>query len=147
MRLQPTVRILRGPIDAAPVLGVLFLLLMFVLLSSQYVFVPGVPIHLPKGEGMEKIGVSGPTVAVVVDYASRIYFDNQVVQDRALAAKLSLAVKRSAEPVTLVVLADRAAKYEDVVKLAQLAKEAGMKDTVWGIHDRPLLQSIPTPKR
>ncbi len=126
-------------------LSVLFLLLMFVLLSSQYVFVPGVPIHLPEVAGIEQIGVRGPTVAVVVDYASRVYFDNQVVQVKALGAKLTQIAKTSKEPMTLVVLADRGAKYEDLLKLAQIAREAGMKDTVWATHDRPPLQSTPAP--
>ncbi len=140
MRFQPTVKIMRGPIDAVPLAAVLFLLLMFVLLSSQYVFVPGVAIRLPEeaggGGGSVPATTTGPTVAVAVDAAGRIYFDNQAVSDKTLEAQLAVAVKSSTLPLTLVVMADRAAKYETVARLGSLAKKAGIKQALFAIRPR-----------
>ena len=59
MRLPRNVRIFRGQLDAAPFLGVFFILLMFILLHTSLVSHPGVEIQLPFSG--ELPGPDGPT--------------------------------------------------------------------------------------
>ena len=58
MRFPHNTKIFRGQLDAAPFLGVFFLLLIFLLLNSSLVFTPGVEIQLP-----ETANVPGPDKA------------------------------------------------------------------------------------
>lgn len=48
MRFPRQARIFRGQIDAAPVIGVFFLLLIFLTLKSSLIFKPGIPVTLSK---------------------------------------------------------------------------------------------------
>lgn len=124
MRFPRHTKIFRGQLDAAPYAGVFFLLAIFLLLSSSMVFVPGIPIELP--EAAELPGVTGPTVAVVVDHGSRIYFDNQITSEDALRQRLREAA--AATPaLTLIIQADKNVKWDTLARLMLLAHEAGVK--------------------
>src|SRR5688572_20172607 len=100
MRFPRNRQIFRGQLDVAAFAGVVFILLVFVLLHSQLVFTPGVPIRLPEVE--ELPGVIGDTVVVAVDASGQYYFDNQLTHERLLKQRLIEKVNASREPVTLV---------------------------------------------
>jgi len=89
---------------------VLFILLIFVLLHSQLVFTPGVPIHLPEAEDLP--GVIGRTVVVSWDASGQYYFDNQITHERLLRQRLAYLVSASHEPLILVVQADKDVTHE-----------------------------------
>ena len=63
MRFPRNKQIFRGQLDVAAFAGMLFILLVFILLRSQLVFTPGVPIRLPVED--ELPGVIGPRLVVV----------------------------------------------------------------------------------
>ena len=52
MRFPHNTKIFRGQLDAAPFVGVFFLLVIFLLFNSGLVFTPGVPIRLPEADGL-----------------------------------------------------------------------------------------------
>jgi len=82
----------RGQLDAAPFLGVFFLLIIFLLLNSTFVFTPGVPISLP--EGVNLPGPDKATAAVAVDEGGHYYFENQLCGEDHLRQRLQDAVSR-----------------------------------------------------
>jgi biopolymer transport protein ExbD len=128
MRFPRNKQIFRGQPDLGAYVGVFFLLLIFVLLNSVIVFTPGVPIHLPDAD--ELPGVAGDTVVVAVDASGTFYFDNQVTSESNLKQQLLEQVSISRHPLTLLVQADREVKWEAMLRLALLAKRAGIKDVV-----------------
>ena len=65
MRFPHNTKIFRGQLDAAPFVGVFFLLIIFLLLNSGLVFTTGVRIRLP--EGVNLPGTDQPTAVVAVD--------------------------------------------------------------------------------
>ena len=81
---------------------------------------------MPEAAGLA--GVANPTVAVAVDEAGQFYFENQIIDEARLREKLAAEVARAREPLTLVVLADRNARSEVVVRLGLLARAAGIKE-------------------
>jgi len=93
MRFPHNAKIYRGQIDAAPFLGVFFLLIIFLLLNSSFVFTPGVPIMLP--EGVNLPGTDKPTAVVAVDPSGHFYFENQLCDEARLKERLQAAVQRS----------------------------------------------------
>jgi biopolymer transport protein ExbD len=129
MRFPRNKQIFRGQLDVAAFASVLFLLLVFMLLHSQLVFTPGVPIRLPEAEDLP--GVIGQTLVVSVDASGQYYFDNQVTHERVLRQRLSEEVAASREPLTLVIQADEAVAASRIMQLVVLARKAGMKDSVW----------------
>jgi biopolymer transport protein ExbD len=125
MRFPRNKQIYRGQLDVAAFASVLFILLIFVLLHSQLVFTPGVPIRLP--EASELPGVIGHTVVVAIDASGQYYFDNQITHERLLHRRLSEEVAASREPITLIIQADKAVSWDRIVELWVLAHRAGVK--------------------
>ena len=139
MRFPHNVKIYRGQIDAAPFLGVFFLLIIFLLLNSSFVFTPGVPITLP--EGVNLPGTDKPTAVVAIDSNGHFYFENQLCDEVRLKERLQTAVERSAEPVTLVVQADRDAKVETLARLGMMANSLGIRQVLQAV--RPPVTPVP----
>jgi len=127
MRFPRNAKVFRGQLDAAPFAGMFFCLLIFLLLASL-TYTPGVRIQLPVGGDLP--GPEHPSLAVAVDPAGQFYFRNQLVPADELRAQLQAAVKKSAEPLTLVVQADKGVKYETLVSLTLLARQAGIIDAL-----------------
>jgi len=126
MKFPRNARIVRGQLDAAPFASVFFLLVIFVLLGSL-LYTPGVRVQLPVVDGSLP-GPSGPSVTVAMDAAGRLYFKNQLMDEDKLKAELQALQKNSREPLTLVVQADKAASYGDLLRLRLLARSAGIND-------------------
>ena len=113
-------RLLRGPFDMAPFAAVLFLLVIFLLLGALLP-TPGLPLRLPVANGLP--GTDRPTVAVALDAGGRLYFANQIVTEDKLKSDLKTAAHKSREPLTLVIHADKAVTFEQLVHLTLLARE------------------------
>jgi biopolymer transport protein ExbD len=129
-------RIFRGRLDAAPFATVFFLLLLFVMLSSL-VYTPGirVPLDLPTADDLP--GTDKLSVAVAIDAAGRLYFENQMVDEPDLRARLRRAVGNAREPLTLIVQADKAVRYDRLIRLRLLAREAGIQELWLETRPRP----------
>ena len=138
MRFPRNKQIFRGQLDVAAFASVLFILLIFMLLHSQLVFTPGVPIRLPEADDLP--GVIGQTRVVSVDASGQYYFDNQLTHERVLGQRLLEEVHASREPITLVIQADEAVPSSRIMQLVILARKAGVKDSVWAT--RPPLSSV-----
>ena len=123
MKFPRNARIFRGRLDAAPFAAVFFLLAMFLLLASL-IYTPGVHVELPLADDLPR--TDKPTVAVAVDTNGRLYYENQAIAEAELKTRLREAVQHSAEPLTLVVQADRAVTYERLIGLTLLARDAGI---------------------
>ena len=74
---------------------------------------------------------------VAIDADGRLYYENQWIEENDLRRRLQAVVKKSAEPLTLVVLADKAVSYEKCLRLALLAREAGISDALLATLPRP----------
>jgi biopolymer transport protein ExbD len=125
MKFPRNARILRGQLDAAPFASVFFLLVIFVMLGSR-VQTPGVRLELPRADDVP--GTDRPTIAVAVAANGQFYFENRVIRKEELQSRLAEAVKKSREPLTLLVQADKAVTEESLVGVALLARNAGIQD-------------------
>ena len=142
MRFPHNAKIFRGQLDAARFLGVFFLLIIFLLLNSTFVFTPGVPISLP--EGVNLPGPDKATAAVAVDEGGHYYFENQLCDEDRLRQRLQDAVSRSQQPITLVVQADKSARTEVLTKLGLLARSLGIRDVLLAVRP-PVIAAPITP--
>jgi biopolymer transport protein ExbD len=129
MKFPRNARIFRGQLDAAPFAAVFFLLLIFMMLGSL-VYTPGarLQLQLPRADGLP--GTDKPTVSVAVDGDGRLYYENQWIEENDLRGRLREAAKKSPEPLTLVVQADKSVSYETCLRLALLARDAGIAEAL-----------------
>jgi biopolymer transport protein ExbD len=142
MRFPHNAKIFRGQFDIAPFAGVFFLLLIFLLFNSSFVFAPGVAIELPKAANLP--GTEGPTVAVAVDAHGQYYFQNQLMDELRLKQDLLAAIANAREPLTLVLQPDQDVKYDVIVRLGLLAKDLGFRKAILGT--RPPAQPRASPQ-
>ena len=145
MRYPRNVRIFRGQLDPAPFVAVFFLLVIFLLLNSQLVFTPGLRVDLP--EGVNLPGTMNRTVVVAVDEGGQLYFQRQIIANRELATKLAAIAAESKEPVTLIIQADKNARYDSLVQLGLLARSSGIKETLLATRPPPVPAPAPAPKK
>ena len=137
MRFPHNAKIFRGQFDAAPYVGVFFLLVIFLLAHSALVLVPGVPIELPAGT--ELPGIEKPIAIVAVDAGGTFYFENQMCDEKRLRERLKATVEQSREPITLVARIDRTADWEVFARLSMIARDVGI------LHLHPQVQSPAEP--
>jgi len=134
MKFPRNARIFRGQLDAAPFAAVLFLLVIFLMLGSL-IYTPGVPLQLPVANDLP--GTDKLTVSVAIDGNGRLYFEDQRIEETQLRNRLRQAVKDAPEPLTLLVLADKAVNYEMLIRLTLLARDAGVAQAWLATLPRP----------
>ena len=142
MKFARNARILRSQLDAAPFVAVFFLLVIFMMLGSL-IYTPGarLELQLPQGKGLP--GTDKPTVSVAIDADGRLYYQNQWIDEKALLSRLQQAVKKSPEPLTLVVQADERVTHGRVIRLELLAREAGIPEALQATLPGPMARPSP----
>ena len=140
MKFPRNAKVFHGQLDPAPFAGVFFLLVLFVILGAL-VYTPGVEITLPVANDLP--GTDRPLIAVAVDADGHLYYENQLISEGLLRLRLVKAVKRSPEPLTLLVQADKNVNYDTLIRLSLLARDAGMKNALLAT----LPQNSATPAR
>jgi biopolymer transport protein ExbD len=129
MKFPRNTRLLRSPFDIAPFAAVFFLLVIFLMLGTLLP-VQGLRVQLQPPLANDLPGTENPSIAVAVDSSGRFYFANQIVSETELKSNLASAVKNSSEPLTLVVHADKAVTYDQLVHLTLLARDAGITNAL-----------------
>jgi biopolymer transport protein ExbD len=127
MKFRRRARLPRTPFDVTAYAAVFFLMVLMLLLSTR-TYTPGVRIKLPAADDLP--GTEQPTVTVALDESGRYYFDNQLIAETALKVQLTNAAARAAGPLTLVIQADKAVRQENLLRLALLARDAGIRDAL-----------------
>jgi biopolymer transport protein ExbD len=123
MKFPRRTRLFRNPFDATAYAAVFFLMVIFVSLGSR-LYTPGVQITLPSAA--DQPGTDQPTVTVAMDENGRYFFQNQIIEADALKKQLRAAVQQAPEPLTLVILMDKTVRFENVLRLQLLARDAGI---------------------
>lgn len=127
MKFPRRTRLLRNPFDATAYAAVFFLMVIFVSLGSR-LYTPGVKINLPTADNQP--GTDKPTITVAMDENGRYYYQNQIIEAAALTNSFNIAAKQSPEPLTLVILMDKAVHFENLLQLQLLARDAGITEAM-----------------
>ena len=130
----------RGSFDFAPYMGVFFLFIIFVVLQSSVVYQPGVQVDLPRAEGLP--GIEGPVLVAVVDATGQIFYDNQIIEEKALQTALRSELRRLGQSATLIIQADGNVKYDQLLHLSTLAREAGVQKALLATRPPPTGQPL-----
>lgn len=110
-------------VDLTPMVDVVFLLLIFFMISTTFVETPGLTINLPKSSA-QQVKKEQHEVRVYLRADGGIFLEQQEIDLAGLIEKLNAYGARAAE-TTFLLMADKDAKHGNVVKLMDSAKTAG----------------------
>ena len=142
MKFPRTAKIIRNQFDVAPFAAVFFCVLIFLLLGALLP-VTGLRMNLEPPSAADLPGIDHPVVAIAVDAQNRLYFENQIVTEAVLKTSLGATAKGAGEPVTLVIHADKSVSYEELARLALLARSPGIGITNIVLATLPRLVDAP----
>lgn len=106
--------------DIAPLIDVIFQLLIFFMLTSTFVLQPGIKINLPKAVTSEGIGERRLTITVTGE--NIMYINEKISTLEEL--KRYLAEQKKDKPV--LIKADRKASLGRVVEIWDICRESGV---------------------
>ena len=110
-------------IDIAPLIDVVFQLLIFFMLTSSFIMQPGIRVNLPKAATSEV--VKPQNVEIMVTSEGIVYLDGKVVTMDELRGFLKQRAKRSPS-ASILIKADRRASLGRVVEIWDMARELGV---------------------
>jgi len=124
MQFRPGHKLREDPtINITPLIDVVFLLLIFFMVSTTFVVSPGIKVNLPKTESKE-VARDKKEINVAVSKAGKIYLDGTQITLADLQRALAETAK--ADTDTLVVIqADEVVSHGTVVQVMDAAKSNG----------------------
>ena len=123
MKLTRTKEYHFGWLGAISALGVVFLLIFFLLLSSNFLLRPGIAVSLPPSRFVLGPQVNPQIVSITGGAVPSIYFRDQKVALDELGPLLD-AAKSEGRPI--IIKADRQTPYETVVAVTNATLERGI---------------------
>lgn len=111
-------------IDITPLIDVIFLLLIFFMISTTFINATGIQIDLPTTTSKPNPGKQNPLEVAITD-KHQIYFSGKPVRRNQLKDILIKARKNSSQG-SLVIRADGKAQHKIVVFVMDTAKRAGI---------------------
>ncbi|HAZ10868.1 MAG: hypothetical protein A2047_00635 [Omnitrophica bacterium GWA2_41_15] len=121
MRFKQNLHIEARVIDMVPLINCVYLLLIFFLLTSNFISQSGIKISLPKAVTSEV--VQGNTIVITVTSDNRFYLNETPVTLVELKSKLEKA--SNAEPI--LIKADRDVTLSKVVNIWDFCRDLGIK--------------------
>mgnify|MGYP001245982779 CR=1 FL=1 len=111
-------------LEITPLIDVVFLLLLFFLLTATYVKNPNIDIDLPKASSQE-IFPKEKDVVIAIRKDGTIKHDTREVTMAQLESILTERFKKGGAETVVVVKADKGARHGKVVEVMDLAKRLG----------------------
>ncbi len=111
-------------IDLTPMIDVVFLLLIFFMISTTFIERPGVTIDLPEG-GSQQVTADKKEVEVYLTEEGDLYLQREAITLSALNSYLlSLGVEITKE-MTFLLMADKSARHGWVIEVMEIARRNG----------------------
>ncbi|MBD3380300.1 MAG: biopolymer transporter ExbD [Candidatus Omnitrophica bacterium] len=114
-------------LNIAPLIDVIFLLLIFFMLSSHFVVDPGIKITLP--DSVTALPRQEKDIIVFITEDDVLYLDGEEVGMDNLSTELKIKIEDS-QKKTVVIKADEKVDLGLAVKVMDLAREAGSEGLV-----------------
>ena len=123
MKLSRTKEYNFGWLVVVPLIDVVFLLIFFLLLSSNFVFQPGIAVSAPASPFLLGAQQNQQIISITGGAVPAIYFRDQRLSLERLGPLLDVAKR---ENRSIIIKADRQTPYELVVAVTNAALEHGI---------------------
>lgn len=114
---------LKARLEITPLIDVVFLLLIFFLLSSSFVLQPGIKVKLPKAKTTEI--TEEKEVYITIDKEGHLYLNEKFVREEKLSKKLQEIANQDSNKL-IIVKADKDVLHGRVVWVLDYIKRAGL---------------------
>ena len=108
-------------IDIAPLIDIVFQLLIFFMLTSSFVMQPGIKVNLPKAVTSEIINYEN--IEILVSSENVTYLNGKIVNMQEMNSYLKQAAKRNQ---SVIIKADTRASLGRVVEIWDMARDSGI---------------------
>ena len=108
-------------IDIAPLIDIIFQLLIFFMLTSSFIIQPGIKINLPKAVTSEVVRYEN--IEIMVTGENVTYLNGKVATNREIKGVLNQAAEKNQ---TILIKADRRAALGRVVEIWDMARDLGV---------------------
>ncbi len=122
MKFKRRVLLEKGLLDIAPLIDVIFLLLIFFMLTSSFIFQPGIKINLPKALTSEVI--QRENLIIIITESNLLYINERLVDTEELSSRLEIAARES-KPI--LIKADRKVSLGKIVEVWDLCRREGVQ--------------------
>ena len=116
-------------IGIAPLIDIVFLLLIFFMVTSHFDIASGVRINLPRVTKRILSEEKGSSITLVIDKSAQIYLEGVKMDPKTLEKDLENLIKERGV-VDLILQADKDVSHGTVVRVMDLAKSAGIHSII-----------------
>ena len=124
MRLTRTQRSSPFLLQIVPLLDILFVVLVFFVLTATFVSQPGITVEPPTANFTVEPSLNSQIISIVGSSQPRIFFRDRLVSEAQLASLLN---NKKDSLSTLIIKADRSVAYEQVMSVTNLALDRGYR--------------------
>jgi len=121
VRFKRRLYIKKGDIDIVPLINIIFLLLIFFIISSSFIFQSGMTVDIPKAITSEVLHKEGLMLTVTKD--SKLFLGDRQMTYEELISRFRIAATQN-RPV--IIKADRKASFGEVVRVWDLCRKEGI---------------------
>lgn len=111
----------KGGLDIAPFLNVFFIILIFFIFSSSFIFQPGIRVNLPKALTGELVSQEG--VVMTVTKENLVYLRERLINREEMASNLRTLAEAK---IPLVIKADSGSSLGKTVEILDLCRREGV---------------------
>lgn len=121
MKFKRRLKIEKGMLDLTPMINVFFLLFVFFLFTSSFIFQPGIKVSLPKAVTSEVIQQDDIIMTITRD--DKMYLEDREINSDELVSRLRILAK---EKMGLLIRADSRASLGRIVEIWDTCRREGV---------------------
>ena len=115
-------------LEITPLVDVIFLLLIFFVLSAQFIDLKSMSIDLPNIDQKTMSNLPEKRVKIEISKEGEVLIDNQIINDFSLVALNAQFRAISSDVKTAIISADSEAKYQYLVTIIESLNRNGFKN-------------------
>ena len=116
-------------VSIAPLIDIVFLLLIFFMVTYHFDIASGVKIDLPDITKKMQDDDQGENITLIIDKSGRIILDGNEIDLETLRNRFLTRIKKEGS-INLILQADKDVSHGRVVEIMDLAKNAGIRSII-----------------
>lgn len=121
MKFKRRTKLEKGMLDLTPMVNIFFLLFIFFLFTSSFIFQPGIKVSLPKAVTSEVVEQDNVILTITKD--DKMYLEDKEISQEDLVSRLKILTK---EKIGLLIKADSRAPLGRIVQIWDTCRREGV---------------------
>jgi len=121
MKFKRRYKLEKGSLDLTPMINIFFLLFVFFLFTSSFIFQPGIKVSLPKAVTSEVVQQDNVVLTITKD--DKIYLEDREISQTELNIRLKMLNK---DKMGLLIKADSRAPLGRIVQIWDTCRREGV---------------------